>query len=306
MIHKHDPVTPLNNLFVKIDRSYGARTLGYDFLNALKQTLLGYRYNADSRKVKKCLQELSKAVYDSRPRIALILRYEKLIADFLQHKKSFQMGEIIDYIDQLIDETRVKTQEVVKHGASLIKKSSTILLHSRSNTVFKILNHAIAKGIMPKKVIIAAQEEQKTSALVRKIKELGVPFFVVPEYVISHIEQDIDFALFGALTYNFHHELVMSPGSAAVIAELHHMKIPCYVAMETDKFSLWKDQKKHHTLKSVHMHTTKDEYMCYEKLTFSHDRVPLNWITGLVTERGVCPPAKTKKIYSQLLAEEGR
>lgn len=304
MIHKHDPVTPLNNLFITIDRSYGARTLGYDFLSALKQTLKAFEFNDDPKKVRRALEELSQAVYDSRPRIALILRYEREVLDFVQTKKDFELMDIIKFIENLEDQMRVRSNTLIDHGTELIKKNSTILLHSSSHTVFKILASAIEKGGIPEKIIIAGQDEQKTNALIKKVKQLNVPFFVVPEFVVSHIEREIDFALFGALTFNCHDEFVMSPGSNAVISELNNLKVPCYIAMETDKFSLWKDQKKHHTLKSIHMHTTKDQNICYEKLIFSHDRVPLNWITGIVTEHGLSTPAKIKKMYTEMLAAQ--
>lgn len=293
-----EPISPLNHLLVNIDRSYGARALGYDFLNALKESLTVYQHADDYGKIKKVLKELTVSVYNCRPRIALILRYSRLICKYVSENKKATTQDIIAYIDTLIDGTQEMSEELVKNSLKLIKKNSNILIHTHSNTVNRILKYCVEQKKSPK-IIVAAQEEIKTLALIRKIKKLGLKFSVVPEYVLAHMADEISFALFGALTYNCHDECVMSPGSAAVIAELHHLEIPCYIAMATDKFSLWKDLKKHHTLKKVAMHPMKQEKYHYEKLTFSHDRVPLNWVDGLITEKGICTPTKVRTIFKK-------
>lgn len=292
------PITPLNHLLVNIDRSYGARALGYDFLDALKASLEVYQHADDHGKIKKVLNELTVDVYNCRPRIALILRYSRLICKFVSENKTSTGPDVIEYIDSLIQETQQVSDELVKNSLKLIRKNSSILIHTHSNTVNRILEYCVDQKKTPK-IIVAAQEEKKTFDLIRKIKKLGLEFSVVPEYVLAHIADDISFALFGALTYNCHDECVMSPGSAAIIAELHHLEIPCYIAMATDKFSLWKDLKKHHTLKRVNMRAMKKEKFEYEKLTFSHDRVPLNWIDGLITEKGICSAKKVRSMFKK-------
>ena len=90
-------------------------------------------------------------------------------------------------------------------------------------------------------------------------------------------------------------------GSNALVAQFHLMKKPIYMFMTTAKFSMWSSEKR----TEIYTHSEKRVHSCkpisFERFKFSHERVPLELFTQVVTERGIFAPEKIQELYEEKL-----
>jgi translation initiation factor 2B subunit (eIF-2B alpha/beta/delta family) len=117
--------------------------------------------------------------------------------------------------------------------------------------------------------------------------------------MLSHIHDQIDMVFFGALTLKDTMNFVMNPGALSIITEFHLEKIPIYMFMGTDKFSLWKSKKRGEIFIHKHKRTHIHKPIEYERIKYSHDRVPAKLFKKIVTNEGVLTPLKLKKVFNE-------
>jgi translation initiation factor eIF-2B subunit alpha len=255
-------------------------------------------------------REMVCMIKQTKPRIALMIYY---ICELWDRLMEFEGGlksveEIIgileNNVDLLIKETEVDGRKLVESGVSCIDDSDTILVHSHSKVVLKTINEAWQAG-KQFRVVVAEQNEEKTMDIITFLQENKVPFTVVPEYMLSHVEKEVTKLFLGCITFTDDYEFVTDAGTSSVVSEFHHADIPVYMFVSTKKFSLWKGTIKHHTHKMVQkkVHTSAKEILTYERIKFSHDRVPMRLVDKVVTEDGVGSPEKVKNLYDQRFEE---
>lgn len=137
------------------------------------------------------------------------------------------------------------------------------------------------------RIIVAGQEKEKSERIIQALHKNSFEFFVVSEFSISHVLDQIDLALFGGLTLNSEGALVLGPGSASLIAQLRAHNIPSYVYLPTNKFSLWQEPRET-AFKEIRSKQLGE--IEYNKHVFSHDTLPSEHVTGIITEKGVLTP----------------
>jgi translation initiation factor 2B subunit (eIF-2B alpha/beta/delta family) len=148
-------------------------------------------------------------------------------------------------------------------------------------------------------VIIAEQDYEKTHDNIERMYAAGIQFMVVPAYMLSHLHDQIDMVFFGALTLKDTMNFVMNPGALSIISEFHHEKIPVYMFLGTEKFSLWKSKKRGEIF--IHKHTRKhlNKPIVYERTKYSHDRVPSDLFKKIVTNEGVFTSKQIEKMFNE-------
>ena len=153
------------------------------------------------------------------------------------------------------------------------------------------------------RVILGEQDIEKTETIIEALDKAGIPFQVVPSYMLSHVDEEIDVLFFGCVTLKSTYQFVMDPGSAAIVSEFHIEKKPIYLFSTTSKFALWKAEPRHAVYAHKHMrkHTTRP--IRFERLKFSHDRVPLDLFTSVITEIGIFTPDELKEVYNKKFDE---
>jgi translation initiation factor 2B subunit (eIF-2B alpha/beta/delta family) len=150
-------------------------------------------------------------------------------------------------------------------------------------------------------VIVAEQDPDRTLDVIKYLKDHDIPCVVVPEYMLSSMESDIGCFLIGAVTLKHDMHFVVNAGTKAVVSEMNVAKIPVYLMLTTNKFSYWQTKSAHQTLKTVKsVHHPHAEF-AYERIKFSHDRLPLGQIDRIITEEGVFTPEQLKAIYKAKL-----
>lgn len=191
---------------------------------------------------------------------------------------------------------------LMKYADKLNVDGKTILIHDHSHTVQDILAHYKRSG-RKFNVIIAEQNFDKTQSNIERLTNAEIPFQVVPAYMLSHIHEQIDMLFFGALTLKDTMDFVMDPGTHGIISEFHIVHKPVYMFIDTNKFSLWKSQKRSEVFMRKHEYEHATKKIKYEKIKYSHDRVPVELFHKIVTNEGVFTPKSIQELYGKKFEE---
>jgi|CXWL01.1.fsa_nt_gi translation initiation factor 2B subunit (eIF-2B alpha/beta/delta family) len=299
-----------SELFLKIESDVGTTQLNYFVLTALKNAIHHFK-EKDEQDFFEQFNLLLENVKNTEPRIALIIDsfYDvwKVLdeAKKVEHPAGHYYWEkkVIDLIKKNRKITKEESHTMTKFGVKTIKKGDVILIHSISHTVLDVIIQAKKSG-RDFKIIVAEQEVEKTQQLIEILSKNTIHFQVVPEYMLSHIESDITKVFLGGVTINEQMNVVADAGSNAIVSEFHLHKTPIYLFISTRKFSLWKSRESHHTYKVKNIRTVANcKPITFERIKFSHDRVPLDFYDFIVTELGVMTPSETFKMYQEKFSE---
>lgn len=306
---KQTPREQLSYIFRVIEDEKGATGLA-EFVMETFETVLDSMKPKSVEDLYSQFYELFKTVKNTEPRISLVIFYFFEIWEELKREKE-NVGTVDEFKDIVLRVTkRIQVESddefrsIIRTGADSVCDGDVILVHSHSWTVRKSLALAVKQG-KKFKVIIAEQEFDKTVDMVEYFSEASVDFKVVPEYMLSHITDEVRKVFFGATTLDYEQQFICDAGSYAVLTEFHAEHIPNYMFLSTKKFSLWKSEKKHETFKTSQKktYTTTKKVIDYERIKYSHDRVPGNLFDHIVTELGTFNPEKTKELYMERYKE---
>lgn len=293
----------LSNIFRAIEEERGSIKLAEFVMESLETTLDAIKIN-DIDNLYRQFNQLFEAIRNTQPRISLVIYYffdlwEELEKNKPNIKSIEEFKKVIIRTTKRIQEDSERDfKDIVKIGAELVNDNDVVLVHSHSLTVREVLATAARKG-KKFRVIIAEQETDKTIAMVDFFTNAMIPFTVVPEYMLSHISENVTKVFFGATTLDQEQQFICDAGSYSVLAEFHAEEIPNYMFLSTKKFSLWQTSKKHETYKTTQnrIYSTTKKILNYERIKFSHDRVPAELFNSIVTEIGIMTPDKIKEIY---------
>jgi len=293
----------LSELFRNIEAEQDVHELTKYCLESLRESVNVYSGTNLVRDFKK----LVKSVYETEPKMSLIIDQFNGIMDYLYdncrqcftNKNNDECSvrkHICDSIDSFIIANEKKENELCNHGKKVVLDGDVILIHSYSRSVMRVLCDAYDEGVKFQ-VIVAEQEFDKTLSILRLLQKKGIFVKVVPEYMLSHIENDVTKVFMGVVTLNSQMLFVAAAGTSAIVSEFRLSNVPIYVFMSMGKMSLWKSHKGHDTHKVKHKKINELYNIEYERIKFSHDRVPLNYVNFIVTEEGIFNPKEIEKIY---------
>ncbi|MGE3278874.1 MAG: hypothetical protein AB7J40_03705 [Candidatus Altimarinota bacterium] len=293
----------ISKLFLDIESEVGTTRLNDMVLAALKKAIHDFREKNEEDFLRQ-FYELLEIVKNTSPRISLIIDHFFHIWNVLQDAKSKEHPanhlywelKIIDALKEFRQEAKVERKKMTKAGVSSMGKNDVILIHSISGSVLDTLCEAKRKG-KAFEVIVAEQESEKTQQIVELLAKRKISFKVVPEYMLSHVEHEITKVFLGAVTINSEMSVVCDAGSNAIVSEFHLSKKPIYLFISTRKFSLWKARSEHHHYKVKTTKTLSRTPVEFQRLKFSHDRVPLDYYHVVVTEQGRMKPDEVKDLY---------
>ncbi|MDP4007619.1 MAG: hypothetical protein Q8P68_00320 [Candidatus Peregrinibacteria bacterium] len=296
----------LSQLFREIEIDLGTTELCTLTLEALYDALKDVKSN-DLHHFYSQLKELTLDVQATQPKYAIIIdSFFKLLryvyAQDHKHPEHFQVPKkiFLKYLKELIKEKNRRRQEIIKISEKIKLNGKTILIYNHSGTLEHVLLHAKNKK-QKFKIIVAEQDFDKTGRIIEFLHANSIPYKVVPSYMVSHLDENIDMLFFGALTLKSTIDFVMDTGANAIIAQFHLKKKPIYVFLTTGKFSLWKAEKRTEifTHSKNRSHHTKS--IDFEHIKFSHDRVDVNLVTKIITEEGIFHPDEIKKVFNEKL-----
>ena len=254
-------------------------------LQCLMTSIDGLRCNAGS--IRDQIAELCELIKHTEPRIVPLIHLIKAFEaemeggyeDDLQAIKS----RAIRILEEKHDQLESAIGKVIEHGVSLIKDGDTLIVHTASSDVIKML--VMSREVFQKRftVIILKQDFVKTKLLINALSRAKIKLRIMPEYSLSHYVEQADKLFIGAVSITHDSKIVAAIGTANIVSLCHLSNVPIYLFANSLKFS-------HHPSSSQRIHTkmvTKShdgvEYML---TTYSHDIVDLKLIDHLITEEG--------------------
>ena len=294
-----------NDLLVGMEREHGTRDTCIQFLEALQAALraTAFKGGGDLRRQFEDFYDLFAPL---KPRMAIIQHYLDVLIEHLDENPRADAGGLIEEMIAAIHDARAdnaaQNAKLLKEAVKLIPSCGRVLVHSHSRTVLDTLD--LARRTHKKfEVIVAEQETARTLDVVRFLQERDIRFIVVPEYMLSSLEVDISCLLIGAVTLKHDMHFVVDAGTKAVVSEMRLAKIPVQLMLTTNKFSYWNTRKASQTVKTIKSIAHPHADFCFDRVKFSHDRLPLDLVDRIVTEEGGFPPDRMREVYRRKLAD---
>ena len=289
----------LSELFRNIEAETGTHGLCTMTLEALKNTFEQHKIK-NLNEFKRQLLLLFELVQLTKPRYAVLMDAFYKILDFSEKRGDASAEELIREIGHINASYELEKLQLVQQGKKIDFHNKNILLHDHSHSVHSILN-ALKQDGKEFNVIVAEQDIEKTEDNIKFLHDHSIPYQVIPAYMLSHIEEEIDIVFCGGVTFQENGNFVMDTGSKSIISHFRLEKKPVYLFISTSKLTLWPITKAHEVFRKPHRrkHHVLTEIE-YERLKFSHDRVPLELIDHIVTEKGIHTPDEFRKMFNEL------
>jgi translation initiation factor 2B subunit (eIF-2B alpha/beta/delta family) len=292
----------LSSLLREFENESGTSDLFMTVLKTLKQSLQEFE-SKDTNDFHEQFNQLIYLLCNTKPKFGIFRYYlEDLRYEFDQLPHDANFNEFFEQQIQKIDHQEKQNQKnILENANTLDVHKKSILIYEQSHNVQNVLKYFKNQNKIFN-VIVAEQEYEKTHTIIEFLHEEDIPFQVVPDYMLSHIDKNVDLVFFGALTLQDTMEFVMPTGSHAVISEFNTMNIPVYMFLQTTKFSLWPSEKK----EIYHKKETRRHYnkpINYERLKFSHDRVHMDLFDKIITEEGILSPEELKHCFDKKFEE---
>jgi len=294
-----------SQLFRELEAEIGTRDLADMLLQALITSIKAFKADNISSFCEQ-FNDVVKIISNTEPRFGLLIYcFYRLQREFkndyfqkLPEKKWKKV--ILKGVKEILKDFRDEIRKLIEYADEIDVEGKTILIHDNSRTVQDVLAHYKYMG-KHFKIVIAEQDYEKTHNNIERMHKLKIPFQVVPSYMLSHIHDSIDMVFFGALTLKDSMNFVMNPGTHGIISEFHVEGIPIYMFINARKFSLWKSKKRMGVFTHKHKRTHHAKPIEYERIKYSHDRVPHDMFTKIVTNKGVFSPAELEKLFGNRL-----
>ncbi|MCF7906271.1 translation initiation factor eIF-2B [Candidatus Gracilibacteria bacterium] len=294
----------LSQLLLELEADVGTSETTFLVLRSLQESLRGIKIKTNNE-LHTQLQELVNVVCSTTPRFGILNHYfQRLLCAFeekiqkVTHPHQFLRQEI----EKILKQIQGNKKKLLEYSEQIPLDGKTILVHDHSHTVHDVLRHLKSKG-KKFEIIIAEQEHEKTEQNIEVLHEAGIPFHVVPAYMLSHIHDRVDMVFFGALTLKNTMEFVMDPGTHGVISEFHMTQTPIYCFVKTSKFSLWESKERGEIFFHRHTRSHGSRPIEYERIKYSHDRVPAKLFSSIVTNEGIFTFPELKKLFQTKLKE---
>jgi translation initiation factor 2B subunit (eIF-2B alpha/beta/delta family) len=299
---------PFSQLFRELEVETGAMDMAILVFNALSQSVNSFKAK-NAEEFCSQFETLVKSVSSTEPKFGILnYNFTNLLKEFKKRistkrfsRKKWQAYAIRE-IEKVTKNIKSHERDLVIFSENIDVEGKTILIHDHSHTVQDVLAHFkyLKKQF---KVIIAEQDFDKTHSNIERMHSAGIPFQVVPAYMLSHIHDRVDMAFFGAVTLKDTMDFVMDPGTYGIISEMHLNKIPIYMFIDINKFSLWESRERSGIF--IYKHKRKHHFkpIEYDRIKYSHDRVPSKLFHHIVTNRGFFTPAEVKKLFQKRFKE---
>ncbi len=293
-----------SQLLRELEAEIGTRDVNDLSLRALEKSI-EYLKVKNVEDFCKQFENLLNIISQTEPKFGiLIYNFENLNQYFKENVCSKDFNEkkwkrvALQGVKNILKTARGQKLALIENSEKLNLEGKTILIHDHSHTVQDVIVHnkKLGKNF---KVVIAEQDYDKTHGNIERLHKAGISFQVVPSYMLSHIHENVDILFFGALTLKDSMHFVMDPGTHSIISEFHVENIPAYMFIDTSKFSLWKSKERGEIFIHKHLRQHHSKPIEYERIKYSHDRVPVKLFKKIITDEGVLNPAQLKTLFDE-------
>jgi len=300
----------LNRQLIELDRLNGASALATDVNLALDNTIEEFFGDRSRQNILIELFDLYHTFLDCRPRMPHIVSDLQRLIFCLHQNENAGTDELRTLIKDILDDNEKRVQAMMSFIPDFFNTEQSLLVHSLSLPIqraFEFVAHAGQgtsrnigsalpgpSSIKIPNVFIADQEPAKSARFIKLFDQLKIPFEVISEFAACHIVPNLKGAIFGGLMLTPKHEVVLAPGSTALISQLKMANIPVYLFLGSNKFSFWEQET------SPSFQETRQKKLGsinYQKEVFSHDVVQDTLFTSILTEVGFLSPMALRDLY---------
>lgn len=300
-----------SKLLRELETELGTHDVAKLVLQSLIESVKGFK-GKDVDDFCEQFARLEEIISSTEPKFGILNYHFLNLRELFDHEiksKTFDVKKwkhlVIKSIEKILKKSNQEKEDLIGFADRLNIEGKTILIHDHSHTVQDVLAHYKNQG-KNFKVVIAEQDFEKTHSNIERMHAAGIPFEVVPAYMLSHVHEQIDMLFFGALTLKDTMNFVMDPGTHSIISEFNVVHVPVYMFIGTSKFSLWKSKKRSEIF--IHRHTRKHhaQDIEYERIKYSHDRVPAELFAKIVTNKGIFTPTKLEVFFDEMMTKFGK
>jgi translation initiation factor 2B subunit (eIF-2B alpha/beta/delta family) len=180
------------------------------------------------------LPEFCSELVESKPAMASL--YNVANQALLESKrKSTTKKALKDLLQGFKSALKDSVRKIGKNGVSLISKNSVLFTHSRSASVFSVIEEGVKAEKIREVVVTQSYPLGEGITFSREIEELGVETKLIPDSAMGSAIPICDCVLIGAdaITEEF---LVNKVGSLLLALSAQHLRKPFYCAVDTLKF----------------------------------------------------------------------
>lgn len=292
-----------STLLRELEAEIGTRDVAVLVYNAFTNSLRSFKADSFEDFLKQ-FKDFYHILCSTEPKFGiLIYHFGKLVCaledkKFIESAKGKWRNNLRKIAKKIMKDIKYHSDDLLKQAEKIDVEGKTILVHDHSHTVRDVLTRYKEMG-KNFKVVVAEQDFDKTHDNIEYLFSAGIPFQVVPSYMLSHIHDRIDMLFFGALTLKDNMTFVMDPGTHGIISEFHVAETPIYMFIDTDKFSFWKSKKRGEIFIHAHARMHHAKPIEYERIKYSHDRVPAELFTKVVTDKGVFSLDELKTVFDE-------
>ncbi len=201
----------------------------------------------------------------------------------------------IETIDRLLNQLKTSANKIAATGSTIIQKNSVIMTHCHSSEAL-----ALIKSAKNKKIKVIAPETDPVEQGVKTAKELSkekIPVTLITDSAVAHFMPDADIVVVGADALR-KKGAVNKTGTLNLASSAKEYNKPFYIVADTLKFdSRNKIILEERPAKEVYQELLHPGRLKGIKLRNpAFDLVPWKFVSAVVTEKGIFPPKKIKRM----------
>ncbi len=264
------------------------------------------------------INEVAKVLLGTRPTAVTLPNSVKFVLKSLRdamkksHDVEYLRNSVIMAGNTFISRSYEAVKLISEFGARLIEDGYTIYTHCNSSVVTSILVTAHRQGKNIKVYANETRPKYQGRITAAELAREGIDVSLIIDAATGYFLKDADIVLVGADAISSHGALVNKIGTSQLALLAKMMNIPFYTAAETYKFSpntmIGEIIEIEERDKSE---VVDDEFVKKYKINVrnpSFDITPPQYISAIITERGIIPPMGVALIliedYGWMLGEE--
>lgn len=218
-----------------------------------------------------------------------------------------KLREVVVYsARKFISDSLVAVERIGDIGSKLVKDGMTILTHCHSTAVISILKHAWFSGKRFNVICTETRPKFQGRITARILSGFGIPTTLIVDGATRYFMHDVDVIFVGADAIASNGALVNKIGTSMIALAAREARKPFFVAAETYKFApetlsgkLIKVEERPENEVLPKREIEKMKGVSIRNPAF--DLTPPQYITAIITERGVIPPQAAVSILVEFL-----
>jgi len=233
---------------------------------------------------RKNLPLLCRRLVGTKPDMATLLNISHLTL-LESERKNSSKENVKRTLFKMKSDLKDSVKKIGEVGQSLLSEKSVLMTHSRSKTVFTVIQEGVKRGVIERMYVTQSYPLGEGIIFSREIKKLGIETLLIPDSSMGPYLPRCDFVLLGgdALTEKY---LVNKVGSLPLALLSRYTQKPLYCALDTFKF------------------IPSNLYSLREGKNSLFEPVPLSLISNVITEEGVINRGDVKKNLQSIIEKK--